>query len=191
MHLTKNLFFTVQQLTNMVWIGLLCLSGCIRLEPIPTSTPLPIEPLQITPSSFISATNTPDYGWSDANFVMEGICFEAAEKRLDQVYTLRNSAELEQFYSQIDRSQLCEDPVNRAAFTFNNGDVLVGVWSDGRGCGAEHMVQNVQRDNTNRQIAIQLQLVINSDCPYELIRPFWVTIKDAEGYAIQINVVSP
>ncbi len=190
MRLTNNSSFTFRQLTIFIWLSLVFLNGCVRLEPIATNTPMSNEPLQATPSPFIVATTTPDYGWTDANFLMERICFEAAEKRLGQVYIIRNSVELAELYSQIDRSRLCEEPIKPATITFRSGDVLVGLWSGGKGCTAEHLVQNIQRNDTGRQIAIQLQLVIYGNCPYELIRPFWVILKEAEGYNIQVNVAS-
>ena len=186
MHLTKNLSFTVHQLIKVTWLGLLLTSGCIRLEPLATATNA-----VASPSAALLATPTADYGWTNAQYVMQGVCFEAAEQLLDTVYTLRSSAELERFYSQIDLREYCQQPIKRETYPFSEGDVLVGIWNAAAGCTADHAVQAVERDPANRRIAIQLRLVTAGDCPYELIRPFWVVIHNADGYTAEISISKP
>lgn len=187
MHLTKILFFTFQQLIKPTWLGLFLLGGCIRLEPISTTAGTPA----VIPNGEILTTPTPDFGWTDAKYIMQGVCFEAAEQLLDNVYTIRSTAELERFYSQIDLREYCEQPIQRESYAFTSGDVLVGVWNAASGCTAEHLVQAVHRDPSISQIDIQLQLTSSGDCPYELIRPFWVVVHDAEGDAINLQVNRP
>ncbi len=170
---------------KLVWVGLLLLSGCIRLETISTAT----TDLVASPNAPILATPTPDYGWTNAQYVMQGVCFEAAAELVDNVYTIRSSAELERFYSQIDLREYCSQPLKRETYPFADGDVLVGLWSVSNGCTADHTVQSVSRDDVNRRIAIQLQLVTEGDCPYELIRPFWVIVHNAGAYTVEVSVV--
>ncbi|MCA0458620.1 MAG: hypothetical protein LCI00_31975 [Chloroflexi bacterium] len=157
------------------------------MEPISTTVGTPIT----TPNAPVQATTTPDYGWTDAKYVMQGVCFEAAEQLLDNGYTIRSAAELERFYSQIDLREYCEQPIQREAYPFTAGDVLVGVWNAAGGCTVDHIVQAVERDSSTRRIAIRLQLAASGDCPYELIRPFWVVVHNAEGYEVDIEVSRP
>lgn len=182
MHLTKNLSFTLHQLIKASWLVLLLASGCIRLEPISTATS------EVVASPALLFTPTPDYGWTSALAVMQGVCFEAAEQLLDNVYTIRSEAELERFYSQIDLREYCEQPIKRESYPFSEGDLLVGLWNASTGCTADHIVQAAERTPTNQHIAIQLQLVTAGDCPYELIRPFWVVIHNAQGYTVDVTV---
>jgi hypothetical protein len=78
--------------------------------------------------------------------------------------------------------------VKRGTFDFANGRVLAGVWSAGRGCKARHDVDRFERDNEAKTIAIDLTLVIEGDCPYELVRPFWISIPNAQEHDITITV---
>lgn len=184
MHLTKFLSFTLHQLIKAIWLGLLLLSGCIRLEPISTAT----TELISTSNAPLLPTPTTDYGWTNAQYVMQGVCFEAAAELLDNIYTIRSSAELERFYSQLDLREYCSQPIKRESFPFADGDVLVGLWNASTGCTADHAVQSVERDAANQRMTIQLQLRTAGDCPYELIRPFWVVIHNVDAYTVEINI---
>ncbi len=105
-----------------------------------------------------------------------------------QVFKIADVKALNTFYTQLERNQPCEDPLNHITYPFNNAEVIVGLWSAGIGCNARYEVQNVQRDDTQRQETIQLQLIIEGDCPYELLQPFWIAIPQSVGYNIQIEV---
>ena len=125
---------------------------------------------------------------SDQNAVMAGICFESAYDAADQVFVLRDAAELTRFFDLADNSQLCRRPVLRQSFDFSDGRVLVGVWSKGRGCSAIHHRLAFHQNDPARTIAIQLQLEISGTCDYDLIRPFWISLDAAADYAISIVV---
>ena len=187
MHLTKILSITCHQLTKSIWLVLFLLGGCIRFEPVSTAVGTPAT----TPNAELLPTTTPDYGWTDVQYVMQGVCFEAARQLLDNVYIIRSAAELERFYSQIDLREYCEQPIKRETYPFIAGDALVGVWNAAAGCTADHLVQAVNRDPSTQRIQIGLQLTASGDCPYELIRPFWVVVHQADGYAIDIQVSQP
>lgn len=119
---------------------------------------------------------------------MDGICFEAALDAAGQVFVLRDARALAQFYDLADASQLCPRPVERRAFDFSGGRVLAGLWSAGRGCTARHEALAFERDDRARTLTLHLRLVIEGDCPYELVRPFWAALEDAPGYDIRIQV---
>ena len=134
------------------------------------------------------APPTPNFGWVDVNYLMEGVCFEAAVNAAGQVIRIPNANALDAFYTQIDRSQLCEDSVARVSYPFNEGEIIVGLWSSGMGCTARYVMQNVQRDDAQKQEAIQLQFVTEGDCPYELVEPFWIALPQSADFNVQIAV---
>lgn len=136
----------------------------------------------------IALTPTPTPPWVDANAVMAGICFEAAYDAAGQVFTLRSAEEHIRFYGLADQSGLCRRPVERRPFDFSGGRVLAGLWSTGRGCTARHDLLSFARDDAARTITIRLALVVEGDCPYELVRPFWVGLDSAQDYTIVIDV---
>jgi len=181
----RNISSIFHQFCKLAWLGLLLTSGCIRLERINTET---LTAVEVPTAQAVLATPTPNYGWTDVNDLMAGVCFEAALDAAGRVFRIPNASALEAFYSQVDHSQLCEDPVERFTYPFNNGDVIMGLWSSGIGCTARYEVQNVQRDNAQKQEAIQLRLVTEGDCPYELVEPFWIAIPQSADFTIQINV---
>jgi hypothetical protein len=117
------------------------------------------------------------------------VCFEAAFSLADRVFALRQAEDLIAFYDHIDNSQLCRHPVTRYPFDFSNGRILVGLWSKGRGCRARHDLVGVTRDDASRGFALNLLLVIEGDCNYELLRPFWVGLEGLTEYSIQINIL--
>jgi len=182
-----------------------CLSGCLLQEtstfageeatPIIVHIESTVEPAQanagrtnafVTPIS--SATPFPA-GLVDALPVMSGICFEAANDAAGQVFVLRNAEDHIHFYDLADNARLCRRPVTRYPFDFSSGAVLAGLWSRGQGCVARHDILSVERDDSKRQISIRLQFITEGDCNYELVRPFWVGIPDAQAYDIHIEVV--
>ncbi len=116
------------------------------------------------------------------------MCFEAGLDAAGQVFKIPNANALDKFYTQVDHSQLCEDPVNRMSYPFSEGEIIVGLWSSGTGCNARHVVQNVQRDDAQKQEAIQLQFITEGDCPYELVQPFWIALPQSADFNIQIAV---
>ena len=126
--------------------------------------------------------------WSDASAVVAGICFESAYDAAGQVFVLRSASELTRFFDLADNSRLCRHPVERPAFDFSDGRVLAGLWSRGRGCVAGHQLIAFIRDETARTINIHLRLIVEGACPYDLVRPYWVGLPDAQDYTITITV---
>ena len=183
----RNFSSIFRQFRKVVWLGLLLTSGCIRLERINTETPTAVE---APTAQSILASPTPHYGWTDANDLVAGVCFESALDAAGRVFRIPNASALEAFYSEVDHSQLCEDSVNRVAYPFSNNDMIVGLWSKGIGCTARHEVQNVRRDDAQKQEAIQLLFITEGDCPYELVQPFWIALPQAADFNIQIEVQS-
>lgn len=126
--------------------------------------------------------------WTDANDVMRGICFESAYDAAGQVFVLRSDAELSHLFDLSDHSQLCRHPVARQTFSFEGGRVLAGVWSIGRGCTAEHHLIEFYRNDPELVIDLRLRLEIAGDCPYDLVRPFWIALDNAARHTISITV---
>lgn len=176
---------------------LICLigSGCTLLGTIPDpgATGTPDDLIETPTTDENTGTGSPRGSgrWSDASEVMQGICFEAANDAAGRVFVIRSSAELDTFFGLADNSELCRRPVKRGAFDFEDGRVLVGVWSSGRGCTAQHDVERFRRDNDAETITIRLTLVIEGDCPYELVRPFWIGIPNGQDYDITLTVNAP
>jgi hypothetical protein len=190
MRIKRILFFTFPQLIKIAWLGILLTAGCIRIERMSTATPVSLDIASTQQPTLTLATNTPDYGWTDVSYLMEGVCFEAALNDVGKVFKLIDDNALNAFYAQINSSQLCEDPVNKVPYAFNDGAIIVGLWSAGTGCTARHAIKNVQRDNTQKQEAIQLQFITEGDCPYELVQPFWISLPQSQGFNVQIDIQS-
>ncbi len=178
------------------WFGAWCVvllfvSGCYLLPDQHPATPHSIAIPSITPASTDAPPLQSDLpgGLQDMLPVMSGICFEAAYDAREQVFVLRSAEEHIRFYDLADNSGLCRRPVRRNPFDFSHGAVLAGLWSYGYGCDANHEIVQYQRDDDANTIFIQLAFFTEGDCNYELIRPFWVGIPDAQDYDIQIEVV--
>jgi hypothetical protein len=161
---------------QLFWAALLLLlaAGCGPL--------LPPEPAPTLPPT------APPLPWQDASLVMAGICFEAAYDAAGQVFTLRSADDHIHLYDLADNSGLCRHPVVRHPFDFTGGRVLVGLWSAGRGCTARHDLLSFTRDDAARTITMRLALVIEGDCPYDLVRPFWAGLDAASDYTITLTV---
>jgi hypothetical protein len=177
----------------------LLFAGCVMSGPeriVITATPEPtLTPQPPLPQGGGGATAAPNltstpwpYPVSDESVVMSGICFEAALDAADQLFILRNSAEHIAFYDLADNSEFCRRPVTRYPFDFSNGRVLSGFWSYGRGCTARHDVLDIQQDDAAKALTIRLRFVTEGDCPYELVRPFWVGLDGVQDYQIEMVV---
>ncbi len=171
-------------------VCLFLLSGCINLKALPPAT----GASQATPQAIttaqtaLAATPTAIYPWTDESAVMDGICFEAAQNAAGKVFVLRNDADLNNLYAQADNSHLCRHPVTRTPFDFSTGRILVGLWSSGNGCTAQHDVVAVQRDDANKRMTIILHFVTSGTCDYELVRPFWIGLDGIGDYNIQLVI---
>lgn len=152
-----------------------------------TNTPSSPQPTT-TATPTATLTPTTPLNWTDELGVMRGICFESAFDAVGQTFILGNADDLTNFFNLADNSTLCRWPVERGEFNFADGRVLVGHWSYGFGCTARHDVISAIRDNATRTIDIRLRFVTEGDCPYELVRPFWVGIPNAADYAITLTV---
>ena len=174
---------------SLAVLALTLLSACTILEPAPIVTVAPpgpppiasLEPLPPTP------TDLP-FPWQDANPIMSGICFEAADDAVGRVFILRSTEEHIGFYDLADRSDLCRHPVRREPFDFSGGNVLAGLWSKGVGCIAFHEVVEVLRDDVAKIFTVHLRFVTQGACSYELVRPFWIGLENMVDYDIRISV---
>ena len=120
--------------------------------------------------------------------VMRGICFEAAFDAADQVFVIRSAEEHIRFYDLADNSRLCRHPVERVPFDFSTGRILAGLWNKGVGCAAHHIIESVSHDDAAKRVILNVHFVTEGDCPYELVRPLWLTLDEVTDYAIHIQV---
>ncbi len=175
-------FMTNQRQTLLSGIVILFSAACMVNLP-PTPPPPTIATIRLpTPTAGNS------YPWQDAADMLRGICFEAANDAAGQTFVIRNAEEHIRFYNLADNSQLCRRPVERVPFDFSEGQVLAGLWSRGMGCKARHEVIDWARDDAARTFSMNLRLVIEGDCPYELVRPFWIALEGLADYDISITV---
>ncbi|MEZ4667604.1 MAG: hypothetical protein R3E39_06760 [Anaerolineae bacterium] len=162
------------------------LTGCIaRIGEINIHNT--VEPSTSPTPAF--TTQTPSLG-SDASLVVDGVCFEAASQNSGRIFVIRDAIQLGQFYDQLDSSKLCRHPITRHEFSFDDGAVLVGLWSAGNGCTARHEIVQSVRDDTERKISLILKFTTDGQCNYELVRPFWIALKWTQDYQIDIKVNS-
>lgn len=173
-------------------IMVLCTTGCFLLpsgEPQSTRTAITIASItpDLTPQVTAIPSNFPQ-GVYDALPSVMGICFEASWDAADQVFIMRNAEEHINFYDLADNSELCRRAVRRIPFDFATGDILIGTWNRGLGCTAQHEIVNYVRDDNARTIVIQASFSTEGDCPYELVRGFWLGIEDAQDYDIRLEV---
>lgn len=183
---------------------LLCvLAGCDNLLAADVATPVNVRVATAVPTvPIIEETATPDilvptlpptatplpFGLEEAVTVMSGICFESAFDAVDTVFIMRSPEEHIHLYDLAENSGLCRRPIIRNPFDFSNGRILAGIWTAGTGCTADHEILGYQRDDDQKTLTFQLRFVTGGDCPYELVRPFWVAIDDASDYDVTINV---
>lgn len=165
----------------------LILSGCIRAAEtnlFPTPSP------EIGSQTQLSTTLQPNYEWDDANAYVKGICFETALYYTGKVFVVTNGEQHTEFYDLMDASGLCRHPVTRYPFEFEDGRKLIGLWSFGTGCAAQHEITDVKHDATQRIIVITLKFSTYGSCNFELVRPFWIAINDSNGYSVEIDITS-
>jgi hypothetical protein len=174
---------------------LLSTAACTRDAPPPTFTPaptsapqLPATPTDLAPTAAVRAfTATPaPFIYEEADALFAGLCFESVFDAAGRVFVVRSADELRTLYDLADSSGLCARPVARAEGDWSEGRVLAGLWSRGEGCTARHTITHMVRDEADRQITLTVRLETEGACPYELVEPFWISIPDAQEYAIVI-----
>lgn len=173
-------------------IAMLCMTGCYLLpvgdaQSTRTAITIPSITPDLTPQANATPTNLPQ-GVYDALPSVMGICFEASWDAADRLFIIRSAEDHIRFYDLADNSELCRRTVRRVPFDFSTGDILIGRWNRGYGCTAQHEIINYERDDTARTILIQAQFSTEGDCPYELVRGFWLGIEDAQDYDIRLEV---
>ena len=162
----------------------------VRVETVIPTTPIigeatPTDHLQPT----LAPTSTPlPFGVEEAVTVMSGICFESAFDAVDTVFIMRNAEDHIHLYDLAENSGLCRRPIKRNPFDFSNGRILAGIWTAGTGCTADHEILDYQRNDAQKTVGFRLRFVTAGDCPYELVRPFWVAVEDASDYNVIIAV---
>lgn len=146
-------------------VAFMILSACsLNAAAISSPTPAP----QATAEALTPAL------WQDANSLMRGICFAAAVDAAGQVFVLRDAEALTRFYTLADESGLCSRAVRQAEWDFEALPIVVGGWSEGTGCAAQHELVLFDYDPVAATATLDLHFVVEGECPYTLIRPFWM-----------------
>ena len=174
-------------LTRSAIIALaLLLSGCLMTaKGVNPAQPLP------DPNTPIAPPLTPDTAtgrWVDEREHVRGICFEAGWDAAGQIFILRDAADHVRFYDLADNSNLCRRPVGRVPRDFSAGYTIIGLWSAGRGSTAAHDVNRVQRDADRQTLVIEVTFSTVGDCPYDLLRPWWIGVEGVADYEITLIV---
>jgi hypothetical protein len=172
-----------------VFISLTILAACTRDLPDATLT----SSLPVTPGDFGTPLppSTPlPFLLIDANPVMSGICFESAYDASGRTFVLRSAEELNSLFDESDNSGFCRRPSVRGTFDFSGGRAVVGAWSRGRGCDADHRITAVDIDDVARTFIIRAQFLVEGDCPYELVRPLWLGITGYSDYDIRLLIAA-
>lgn len=184
-----------------------CLAGCnLTTTPLDGDSPpdvatevFPVEDTSVTSPQAPLPTVTPAHdsmslppGWLDVGHIMTSFCFESMWDARGRVFVLRSQDEHEALYDGANRSGLCAEPITPSQFDYEDGRVIVGLWSYGVGCVASHRVEDVVTDEAERRIVIRAHLDIEGDCAYELIRPLWLATDEGRSdYNISLDVVTP
>ncbi|MFN8377840.1 MAG: hypothetical protein U0452_04140 [Anaerolineae bacterium] len=175
---------SLRVLFTALFAGLM-LASCTLATPTPTPAP-PETPAPPTATPF-------PYGLTDERTVTSGICFESAFDAAGRVFVLRSPEDLTWLFDSSDASGFCRRPVARGTFDFGgaNGQparTLAGLWTKGVGCTADHVIEGVDVDDAARTVTVRLRFLVNGDCPYELVRPFWIGITGYNEYDIRLGV---
>lgn len=165
----------------------LAVAGCAPNAPVIPGPP---------PGTLAPPTPAPlPYGVTDERTAVSGICFESAFDAAGRVFVLRSAEELAWLFDSSDASGLCRRPALRGTFGFGGAEgaparALAGLWSKGTGCTADHRIENITADDAARTFTVQLRFIVSGDCPYELVRPFWIGIPGYNEYDIRL-IVNP
>jgi hypothetical protein len=180
-------FFFVQSKVYRAAIMLLFAAlACNFPTKQPTSTPPPTRlPPTVTPlPTIVLPTAEPGVPYVDVNALFAGVCFNFLQTLADQTVVIDSERDLAAFYSRVDRSRQCIEPVARHTFDFSSQQI-VGTAVIGTGCRISLNYEHVEEGGQRRQIVFRR--LVDGDCPYQLVRPLWLAItRPAQGGSTQI-----
>ncbi len=168
---------------SLLFICLVLVTGCVS---------------NVTPEPVIIPTVPPGVGdsslFEDQAGLVAGVCFAAASDAAGQVFTLQDADELSSFYDAADASDLCRRPIRRPPLAereaaFAGDAVVIGGWDAGSGCTAGHEVVRFERDDAARALMIEVRFITQGACGYALVRPLWLSLPGARGYAVTLTRV--
>ena len=127
-----------------------------------------------------------EFSLRDEKALFHDVCFVAAEAFTRQTIVLRNANQLRQFHAQL--AARCRLTVSEPEFDFTSGRILFGLWSAGEGCGANHLLTDYERDAGANRIRVQAIAFTFGACPYELLRPLWLSAPGDAHTRIELQV---
>lgn len=122
----------------------------------------------------------------DEKALFHDVCFAAAEAFTRQTIVLRHANHLQQFHAQL--AARCKLTISEPEFDFTSGRILFGLWSAGVGCGANHLLTDYERDVGANRIRVHAISFTFGACPYELLRPLWLSAPGDANTHIELQV---
>ncbi len=183
-------FAPSEQGFRMILVFIICLLSVCNLNLRPVTPTVPSITIESSPLPQPTLTPSESLGndLTDEAFVMSGICFEAAYDSRERVFVLKNAVDHINFYDLADNSRLCRQPVKRYPYDFRENHALVGTWSYGGGCKANHRIESVTRDEATQTVTITARFTTEGDCNYELIRPLWLGLTLESFWKVELVV---
>ncbi|MCY3935458.1 MAG: hypothetical protein OXG09_05615 [Chloroflexi bacterium] len=118
-----------------------------------------------------------------------GVCFVAAAAHAGPTIVLRSAEQLRLFHRQL--AARCRRPIQEPTFDFSNGRILFGRWSAGEGCGAHHVLTAYEREPSAQYLRVEARFVPFGSCPYELLRPLWLSAPGGAATRVELHVTAP
>lgn len=146
---------------------------------------LPILPNWLAP---LETAVRDEFSLRDEKALFHDVCFTAAASFTRQAIVLRHESHLRQFHARL--AARCRLTVSEPQFDFTSGRILFGLWSAGAGCGANHLLTHYERDEGANRIRVRAISFTFGACPYELLRPLWLSAPGDAHTRVELQVSS-
>ena len=180
------------RVAHKLWIALifLAVAGCSLADhatppPAPitgtlemTLTPVVSRPstrIPLTPTGTLPELRTDPGPFTDAAWVLDGVCFEVLTHMNGERWSWATQSDLNAFFDWVDDIELCGGPVPRTTFNFTD-TILVGMVQTAQGCDAAYRLIEVVQDEPAQIRTLVLALDVRPGCPYELVQLFLVAV---------------
>jgi hypothetical protein len=129
--------------------------------------------------------------YTDATFLLDGVCFDYLATLRGTTWLWTSPADLAAFYDQVDASELCAPPATRQDYDFT-AEVLIGLASAATGCDAAYRVITLSQDDDRQTQTLFLSLDVRAGCSYEIIEPLIMAVPPPPpGYTLEATVIAP
>ncbi len=173
-----------------LWITIcLLLAACsLNTDLSPTAPSPDTFPAMPTPSMMPGAGISSDTGpFANETRLLDGVCFEYFASRAPMTWVWRTSTEMDEFFDEVEQSELCPTPISRPTFDFS-GHLLVGAVQTVRGCDSAHIVSTELMAQPPVMV-LDLHLIVRSGCDYELVEPLLMAVpRPAQGITVEVQL---